>query len=155
MEPKLVHYDGGGAIGLAVRTRNQDELDPAHARIPGLWSRFFGEELTARVPGARQPRMAVGAYYDYQSDHNGEYSLLAGVLTDPAVPAPPGLSKVVIPTGEYLVFRAEGAMPGALVETWRRVWDYFALPGGEARKYSVDFELYRSDTVVDVHIAIT
>jgi predicted transcriptional regulator YdeE len=97
----------------------------------------------------------VGAYYDYQSDQSGEYSLLAGVLTDPSVPPPPGLIKVVIPTGEYLVFRAEGPMPGALLATWRRIWDYFALPGGEGRKYSVDFELYRSDTIVDVHIAIT
>jgi predicted transcriptional regulator YdeE len=155
MEPKLVHYDGGGAIGLSIRTRNEDELDPARARIPSLWSRFFREKVTARVPGVRQPPMAVGAYYDYQSDQAGEYALLAGVLTDPAAPPPTGLSKVVIPTGEYLVFRAEGPMPAALQATWRRIWDYFALPGGEARKYSVDFELYRSDTIVDVHIAIS
>jgi predicted transcriptional regulator YdeE len=154
MEPKLVHYDGGGVIGVSIRTRNQDELDPARARIPALWSRFFREEVIRQVPGARQPATAVGAYHDYQSDHTGEYSLLAGVLTDPATPPPPGLTKVVIPKGEYLVFRAEGPMPGALVATWRRIWDYFALEGGERRKYSVDFELHRGE-VVDVHIAIT
>jgi predicted transcriptional regulator YdeE len=154
VEPKLIHYDGGAAIGISVRTRNEDEMDRATARIPALWARFH-ESVASRVRGARQPVTPVGAYYDYESDHAGEYSLLAGVLTDPGVAPPEGTSKVVIPTGEYLVFRAEGAMPAALTATWRRIWDYFALSGGEARKYSVDFELHRGDTLVDVHVAIT
>jgi predicted transcriptional regulator YdeE len=155
MEPKLIHYDGGSAIGIVVRTSNALESDPATARIPALWARFHRESIPARVPGARQPLTVVGAAFDYDSDQAGDYSLLAGVTTAPGVVVPPGLTRVVIPSGEYLVFRAEGAMPGALAATWRRIADYFAGADRESRKYSVDFELHRGETLVDVHVAVT
>lgn len=154
MTPKIVHHPGSTAVGIDVRTRNADEVDPAKARIGALWQRFFREGIAARIASDARPPAIVGVYSDYESDHTGAYSLLVGGLTDETDRAPAGMKRIAIPAGRYMVFEARGAMPQALIETWGRIWKHFDESPAARRAYTVDFELYRADGSADVHIAI-
>ena len=154
MGPKLVQHEGGTAVGPDVRTRNRDEMQPGTGRIPSLWERFFREGIASRLQGRRQPETRVGVYSEYDSDHTGYYTLMAGMLTEPTASVPEGMKKVTIPVGRYLVFRAEGEMPAALIESWIAIWKYFGDASEVKRKYSVDFELYQAARLVDIYISI-
>jgi predicted transcriptional regulator YdeE len=50
---------------------------------------------------------------------------------------------IVIPAADYLIFPAPGPLPGAIVETWARIWKAFAEDTGDRRGYSTDIEFYR------------
>ena len=154
MEPTLVEHEGGTAVGHDVRTRNQDEMEPGKGRIPSLWERFSREGVAGRVQGKRQPETPVGVYSDYDSDHTGYYTLMVGMLTEPAAPVPAGMKKVTIPAGKYLAFRAEGEMPAALIQTWIAIWKYFGETSDVRRKYLVDFEVYHAAGPVDVYVSV-
>ncbi len=58
MEPKLVQHEGGTTVGVDVRTRNQEEMQPGKGRIPSLWERFFREGIASRLQDKVQPERA-------------------------------------------------------------------------------------------------
>ena len=62
----------------------------------------------------------------------------------------------IIPPARYLLFTASGQMPGALVETWQRIWKYFSGSPAYKRAYTADFELHRADRPngVQIYIAV-
>src|SRR4051794_19458744 len=104
-----VALDGLTVVGVAARTTNRAEADPATATIPALWQRFFREQ--EQIPGRRDRDIVVGVYTAYESDHTGEYSLIVGGEVSDTSSVPEGLVSVVVPPGRYLVFSAEGEMP--------------------------------------------
>jgi predicted transcriptional regulator YdeE len=152
--PEVVKHPGAIAIGIGVRTRNADEMDPQSAKIPALWGRFFGEGIAAQIAKEPAHALVAGVYCEYESDHSGAYSLIAGVIADERAPVPSGMRKIVIPRGSYLVFRGRGEMPSVVVETWRAVWRHFADPAHGERACAVDFELYPGPNAVDVHVSV-
>ena len=64
------------------------------------------------------------------------------------------VKRVSIVPGQYLVFAAEGEMPGVVIEAWKAVWDYFSTNPKYERAFSTDFELYAGPTSVAVHVGI-
>ena len=44
-------------------------------------------------------------------------------------------------------------MPKVVIDTWKDIWEYFSTSDAE-RKYSTDFELYKSEDEVEIYIAI-
>ena len=127
-------------IGIETRTRNSDERDPERARIPGLWGRFMAEAWKARLPApATAPIVAL--YSDYESDHDGAYTLTIGCETGPEAVAPAGCSKRVVAPGRYVsLVSPRGPLPGIVIEAWRRVWEDADLTA--RRKFVADFEIY-------------
>jgi predicted transcriptional regulator YdeE len=102
--------------------------------------------------------VTYGVYHHYESDANGAYDLLVGgdVLTPRASTDAQPWSVIDIQDGPYAVFRAQGAMPNAVIEAWGRVWAHFAEPNcPDQRAYTTDFERYGPDGVVDICIALT
>lgn len=154
MKPGVVQFDGATAVGIEVRTSNRDEMIPGAGRIPPLWERFFSEGIADRVQSKIQPDHPAGVYSDYDSDYSGDFALTAGMMTEADAPVPEGLTKVAIPSGRYLVFRAEGEMPQALVDTWRAIWSHFVQESDSKRAYEVDFELYLDERLVDIYIGV-
>lgn len=153
-EPKLITRDAFTAAGIEVRTDNAREMNPATARIAGLWQRFFQENIPGSLPDKKPAGVPLGIYTDYESDHSGGYTLIAGMETAQAGMTPAGMRVVTIPAGKYLVFTASGAMPQALIETWGTVWTYFSSNPRYTRAYTTDFEEYLSDDKVAVYIAV-
>lgn len=124
-------------VGLRTRTTNAEEMSGA-GRIGELWRDFGARSL--EVPWRAAP---VAVYHDYESDQDGPYSLLVGYPMPKGAEAPAGWHVLEVPTAEYLVFRAEGEMPGAIVETWGRIWKHFQDPtDGIGRRYTHDLEIH-------------
>jgi len=156
MQPKVVTKDEIKLIGLETRTTNQQETDPAVAKIPGLWQKFFGEGMVEKIPNQVSPGGLFGTYTNYESDHTGEYSLLIAAEVDKTDNIPDGMTGLTIPPTKYLVFPVEGEMPMALVQAWGYIWNYFGNGTTYERDYTADFELYSANdpTKVDIYIAI-
>lgn len=137
--------------GLRVRTLNSAEQDSSTARIGPMWQRFFTEGLYEKIDNTTPASKVYGVYSNYESDASGSFDVLAGVAVD----APPAnYPSIEVQGGQYLVFDAQGAMPGAVIEAWGRVWAFFAEHPQIKRRYVSDFEAYTGPDSVAVHIGI-
>jgi predicted transcriptional regulator YdeE len=155
METKIVERDAFTVVGIATRTSNQLEADPASAKIPGLWQRFFAEGITGRVTNARNNGTIFGVYTEYESDLSAPYTLFVGCETDGSGDAPGGLTQVNVPAQRYLVFTATGEIPQAVIDAWGYIWNYFENTVDYMRAYTTDFEMYHpSGTQVDIYVAV-
>lgn len=154
MKPSVVRHAGALVVGLEIRTSNADETDPATARIPGLWQRFYAEGILDRIPGKTAPAVPLGVYTDYEGDQTARYRLLAGAAVQERASAPAGLGQARIPPGRYLLFKADGDMPKVVIDAWTAIWDYFSKSPGPVRAFTTDFELYRGPRTVEIYIAV-
>jgi predicted transcriptional regulator YdeE len=152
-KPKLVTRDEMKIIGVEARTINRAEADPLTAKIPALWGRFF--QFEDRIPNKTNNDAILGTYTDYESDHNGEYSLIVSSQVSDLNDVPDGMVGATIPSGKYLVFTAEGQMPAELIGTWAEIWQHFSDNTEYERIYTTDFELHdrNNQSKVDVYIA--
>ena len=152
-EPQTRRGKARQVVGLAIRTTNAAEVDPATALIPGLWGRFGAEQWAERLGklGARGPTLAV--YSRYESDASGSYQLLVGRELSGRAPDGDALETELIPQREYLVFRCPGPLPQAVIEGWHRVWNFFEQPQAPARAYTADFEVYSDSQPVEIWVA--
>ncbi|HEY1380783.1 MAG TPA: GyrI-like domain-containing protein [Gemmataceae bacterium] len=135
--PVRRQVEGFVVAGVAARTCNADETDPARAKLPALWGRFAADPAVRSLGGP-----PVGVYTEYESDAAGMYTTVAGVRVAGAADAPSGLRVVTVPAGEYLVFRSEGAVPECVIRGWQAVWQYFAEHPSPGRAFRTDAELY-------------
>lgn len=154
---QVIEIKGFTVHGLSVRTKNANEMAPATAKIALLWGDFYQHI----IPKLKEASLSYGVYSHYESDFNGEFTVLAGADSASVVAAADreGLDSVVIASGTYLVFSKKGAMPQAVIEAWGDVWAYFSDKDcPHQRAYTADFEQYRSISEmseVDIYIAIT
>lgn len=138
--------------GLSIRTTNAAEADSQTQKIAPMWQAFmaqYGEHL------GHQP--LYGVYYDYQSDMNGEFSVMAAVANEalPTSLTNTALTKVTLAAGNYLCFSAKGEMPHTVFKLWQQIWAYFAAATCPyQRQYLTDFECYTSGESVDIYIGV-
>lgn len=152
--PNVVIREEKKIIGVEARTANAAETNPATAKIPALWQKFF--HIVESIPHKTNSHSIFGAYTKYESDHRGAYSLLVAAEVSSFDEVPDGLHALILPGGKYMIFTAEGQMPQALIETWGQVWEYFTVEGEDERAYTTDYELHdpSNDARVEVYIAV-
>jgi predicted transcriptional regulator YdeE len=154
MEPQLTTTKEIKLIGTEVRTTNKEEMDPTSAKIPGLWGRFFQEQVAEKIPNKKAGGVLLGVYTKYESDYTGPYSLIVGTEVNSLDAIPEGMTALTIPAGKYLVFAVEGPMPKALVDTWIQIWSYFSDTSHNQRAYSTDYEVHHGNDNADIYIAV-
>ena len=140
--------------GIAVRTTNAAEADPASARIGPLWDRFFSESWEHKLPPPGADGRVFGVYSGYASDQHGAFDVTAGVAAPANHQALQGATTVDIEAGTYLVFEAEGQMPQLVIDAWGAVWRYFANHPQVQRRFGTDFEAYSGPYHVALHIGV-
>lgn len=146
---KVVQFSGKEIQGIHIRTNNADEMNPKTAKISLLYQHFDNVVSVDFKGGAR----IYGAYFDYESDASGEFSVLAGV--DKVKSSTERLEKITLPSGKYAVFEGKGEMPQCVIETWEKVWAYFSQDDVPyKRAYTTDFEFYKNQNEVHIYIAI-
>jgi len=160
MQPAVVDQKEQVVIGLATRTTNEAEADPARARLGRLWGRVMGQDLASHIPHQAVPDALYAVLTDYETDHRGEYTQIVGMAVTDLAALPGGLVGVAIPAGRYLVFTARGPVPETVIQTWRDIWAYFSGAAPYERAYTTDYEVHRpstnpNDAVVEIHLAIT
>ena len=140
--------------GISVRTTNHDELSPQSAKIGSLWQHFYQNHFNRLKPNSD----LYGIYHNYESDALGAFDVTASWRVNDYqgdIEAIDNLETVVIPTGKYLIFSESGEMPGAVINAWQAVWQYFnELDCRFDRRYDVDFEHYVNETKVDIYIGV-
>ncbi|MDO6682507.1 effector binding domain-containing protein [Oceanobacter sp. 5_MG-2023] len=147
---ELRHVANKVIHGLEVRTDNAAEMSPDKGKIPALWQAFDEAVPVDYKNGER----VYGVYSDYESDHTGEFTVLAG-FDGQSLPPDVNLKQRVIPAAKYLVFSHKGNMPQIAIDAWTEIWEYFSNPDSEYKRvYSTDFEYYPSADAIEVHIAV-
>lgn len=130
-------------VGLAIRTSPAT----AGADIATAWQRFMSEGTAQRVERDPADAGLYAVYCDYQSDHDGPYSMVLGMAVDAKAPVPAGLRRVRVPAGPYAHFVASGDAGKAVWELWSHVNGVWEKPG--TRRYIADFERYAPDAMAD------
>lgn len=147
---KIVEIDEKRIVGLSTRTTNAKEMNPSTGSIGPLWKEFDEKVEVDYKNGNR----VYGVYFNYESDVNGEYSILAGTDQLDAYFSTK-LETIAIQKGKYLVFTAKGDISRIVFETWGRIWEYFAKKDVKyERLYTTDFEYYVNQNEIRVYIAV-
>ncbi len=148
----IVEIDEKVIYGLSTRTTNANEMNLETAKIGKTWQKF-DNEVTVDYQGGER---VYGVYYNYESDANGEFDVLAGCTKENN-----SLDKAVIQKGKYLVFETKAKTPDdnsriqAVIETWGKVWKYFGDESSEyKRAYKTDFEYYKNQSEIDIYISL-
>ena len=138
--------------GISTRTKNSNEMNPKTAKIGAIWQKFDSTVEVNYKDGER----VYGVYYNYESDANGEFDVLAGYETPDDK-----LDKVTIKKGKYLVFDKtfeqtdDNTRIEAIIETWGRIWEYFSNENSQhKRAYKTDFEYYKGQNEIEIYISI-
>lgn len=151
MQPKIVQISPFLVSGLTIRTKNSDEFIPISAKIPTLWGQFFSRGVAENCPTRLADSPIFGVYSAYESDATGSYNVTAGV----SVSTPHSdFSNIEIQAGEYMVFKARGPMPAAVIQAWTAVWVYFEQHPHVKRCFLTDFESYHGLDEVQIHIGV-
>ena len=138
--------------GISTRTKNSNEMNPETAKIGAIWRNFDSTVEVNYKDGER----VYGVYYNYESDANGEFDVLAGYETPNDK-----LDKVTIEKGNYLVFNKtfeqtdDKTRIQAIIETWGKIWEYFSNEDSQyGRAYQTDFEYYKDQNEIEIYISI-
>ncbi len=131
--------------GIKTRTNNKNEMKPESSKIASLWQDFYQNE----IPKKLNSNESYGVYYNYESDVNGDFDVLAGCKSENSE-----YENISIKEGDYLIFKKSGIMPQAVIDAWMEIWNYFNSNPKERRAYKTDFEKYISQNEVEVYIGI-
>ncbi|MEC0242187.1 GyrI-like domain-containing protein [Paenibacillus dokdonensis] len=158
MNINIMHRPAAVLTGISIRTSNQRELS-GEGQIPSLWERYFQSGQQSRTD-LIHPHLLYALYTDYESDVNGEYTLLLGHEQDHLLSAEDTASTAYIPEADYIKFTTEkGPMGQVVPQLWQEIWDYFQNSEYE-RTYTGDFELYDlrefnpEEVIVDIYMAV-
>lgn len=145
----VIHVNEKNIFGLVERTNNKSEMNPQTGKIASLVERFDASVSVNYRNGAR----VFTVYSEYETDASGDYSVLVG--TDKVESSRVELESVKIQEGNYLVFSAQGQIPNIVFDTWFEIWSYFENKNcPHIRGYTTDFEFYKSQNEIEIHIAI-
>lgn len=145
--------------GVSVRTTNASEAGP-NGRLPGLWEAYFNSNMASDTR-IINPEFIYALYTDYESDANGEYTVVIGhEAGDTETEKSNNYNSAVIPASKYLVFTTKkGPVYEVVAQAWGEIWGYFQA-SSETRAFTGDFELYDAlhfdpaNSEVQIYIAI-
>ncbi len=109
--------------------------------IPQQWQKFFQEGIQSKIPDKVGSNI-YAVYFDYASDHNGEYTYLIGAMVKDGTAPPAGMVAKRIPAGQYAVLTTDkGPLPQVVPGTWQKI---FKLEDDRnlKRAYQADFEIF-------------
>jgi len=140
--------------GLALTTKTTNDNGQSSIDCKNLWHAFEDGNYPSSIPNKLSDAI-YGVYYDYEGDSSQPFSYFVGCKVKNDSPVPAGLSRLVIPAGNYEMISAKGKMPDCVIKAWRDIW-----AGNFARAYMVDFEVYDersrdwNNAEVDVYISV-
>lgn len=140
--PKIVHEKAFSVVGIEVRTSNAEEAT-SKGVIGKEWQEFFQESIPQKIPDKVDGNI-YAVYSSYDSDRDGEYSLLIGAKVPDGSKVPAGLVLRKVAAGTYAVVTSDkGPVARVVLAAWQHVWEMedHDLLGG-TRAYKTDYELY-------------
>lgn len=158
-QPEIVQKEEIKVIGIAVQTSNEAEATGA-GKIPGLWQRYFEQQIENRIPNQCEANVMMGLYTEYENEIYGSYLVIIGKPVNEVAQLPEGMVAKTIPAGTYAVFTTrKGAIFEVVVEAWQHIWQWFS-ESEMKRTFTGDYELYDENSIdphqaeVKIYIAI-
>ncbi|MEN7551769.1 GyrI-like domain-containing protein [Rapidithrix thailandica] len=121
-------------IGLALPFQTSNVQGQSSIDCGNLWQQFTTEKYTDRIPNKLDENI-FAVYHNYEEDSS--FSYFIGCRVAENSPVPPGMDRLTIPEGSYMIIVAKGKMPDCMVNTWKDIWNS-DIP----RAYRTDFEVY-------------
>ena len=134
MSDSIIQLPSFRIIGIAVRTTNQGAK--SQDDISGLWQRFNHEDIMSKIPDKEGDQIYC-LYTDYENEANGHYTTIIGCKVKSLEKTPEFCIGKTIPASSYKLVVSRGKLPGAVVDTWKRIW-----LSGVKRRFLADFDLY-------------
>lgn len=147
-----IEIDSFSIVGISVRTTNQN--GKSQIDIGGLWQRFMGENLIAKISN-KASFETYCVYTDYESDFNGAYTTIIGCRVHSTNNIPDGFIKKDIAKGKYLKIESKGKLPDCVAKSWGAIWQSII-----DRAYLADFDVYGEgckdpqNATVDIYVSI-
>lgn len=148
MEYEIVNLPEKTAVGISAKTNNSS---PDMCKVIGnLWKRFFEEGIFFGIKNKANEK-ALGMYYDYENNEEGDYSTAVACEVSSSNGNNSGLSIIKIPAGKYAKFIVKGNGITAVSDFWKELWQ-MNLP----RTFVCDFEEYQNSDMnnAEIHIYI-
>jgi len=136
-------------LGISTRTNNVNEKNQETHKIAPLWEKYDEENIYSKTLNKANNTSFYGLYSNYESDVNGDYDATVAVEVTKSKN-----NAMVIENKKYLVFTKQGELPEICTELWEEIWDYFANNSEYERAYTIDFEKYSKENLIDIYISI-
>ncbi|MEK8034752.1 GyrI-like domain-containing protein [Ideonella sp. DXS29W] len=144
MDYELIDLDPITIAGITLRT---DNSETGFAKIQQHWGTFFQQGVHQQL-GVEPGTEICEAYFDYESDANGAYTLLLGARLSPSTPPmTDALTVRHFGAGRYAKFHIDD--PNAIRHVWQHIWSRTDLD----RRYACDFELIGAQGA-DVYVSL-
>lgn len=116
--------------------------------IGDLWRRFhaMGDQ---NVIAVRQDDAVYCVYCEYEGDWTKSFTVVIGCAVARDASIPEGMKKIDVQAGTFAVLQALGELPKGVFEAWDEVWK---TPLD--RRYQADFDCYKKDGAVSVHVGV-
>lgn len=162
MRNEIVNLGVKTLIGITVRTKNKDEMNPETGKIGPLVNTYWKDQIASKFIGRKSPAITYAAYAEYESDGNGDYTFFIGEEVKSLDEQDQSeFASLIIPSGSYQKFTTEkGKIPDIIMESWMNIWQMRPEDLGGKRNYIVNYEVYDqrvedpSNAVIDIFIGI-
>ncbi|MCW7492339.1 effector binding domain-containing protein [Leptospira sp. 2 VSF19] len=135
-----IHLESMVLVGIIARTSNAKEM-AGKGKIAALWQKFWEEGILSQIPNALVPSEIVVAYTEFETDENGEYTILIGTKVGTAQSLPPHLTAISVSASDYLQVPTEwGPISEIGIATWKKIWSEEKYR--KNRSYKTDLEIY-------------
>ena len=140
-----------------IRTNNNAEFDSQTAQIGTTIQKYFSENYPNKIEHRANPGKTFAVYFEYESNHKGEYSYFIGEEVTEFGEIAEGLETYTIPTQNYIKYTTDaGIMPNVVINAWQEIWQI----DDSNRNYKADFEVYDQraqapgSAIIDIYIGI-
>jgi AraC family transcriptional regulator len=145
MHYRIVEKPAFKAAGPVIETSGVEGANLKE--IPAFWRTRNADGTVGRLAGHMGPLGLLGVCYDY-NPRDSSLKYMIGIEAPPhgLADLPAGAQLVPIPGGTYAVFESVGPMPGAIQQTWKRIYSEWFPASGYEHAGAPELEVYPPNT---------
>jgi predicted transcriptional regulator YdeE len=150
----MVTIKGFRLIGLALKSKTTNENGQSMIDCGNLWQLFVTGSYADKIPGKLGSEL-FAVYYNYEGDYTKPFSYFIGCKVKVETEVPEVMNSIMIPDGNYQLFKAKGKMPDCIGKAWQEIWS-----SDIQRVYMADFEVYGegsrnpADAEIDIYLSV-
>jgi predicted transcriptional regulator YdeE len=123
-------------IGIALKNKTSNGNGQSGMDCGNLWQKFEKEDTFNTIQGKISNEI-FAVYYNYEGDYTKPFSYFIGCKVKVETEVPEVMNSIMIPDGNYQLFKAKGKMPDCIGKAWQEIWS-----SDIQRAYMADFEVY-------------
>jgi predicted transcriptional regulator YdeE len=150
----MITMRGFRLIGVALKSKTTNENGQSMIDCGNLWQQFGTGGYADRIP-EKLGNEVFAVYYNYEGDYTKPFSYFLGCKVKADTKAPEGMDSIMIPEGNYQLFRAKGKLPECIGKALQEIWS-----SDIKRAYMADFEVYGersrnpADAEIDIYLSV-